>query len=255
MELSFWARTSGTWINLLTVLIGTGLGLWLRGRLPLVMQQVITQGVGLVVLLVGFTLAGRMLPVQIGSLDGLVVGLFALVIGGLLGEWWRIEDRLVGIGDQLKQRFRGKGRFTEGFVTASLLFCVGPMSLIGSLSNGLEGDDRLLVIKATMDGLVSIALAGSYGLGVGFSILTIVLYQGGLSLIAGLLAQGLADPTQNPQILLATGVGGLMILGTGLNLLEIAKVRVASFLPALAIAPLLLLLLVKLMGFTASVAA
>lgn len=252
MELSFWARTSGTWINVLAVLLGTGLGLWLRGRLPQAMQQVITQGVGLTVILVGLTLAGRMLPVQVGALEGVIVGLVALVLGGLLGEWGSLEARLVGIGDQLKRRFRGKGRFTEGFVTASLLFCVGPMALIGSLSNGLEGDDRLLLIKSTMDGLVTIALTGTYGIGVGFSVLSIGLYQGAISLLAGWLAQGMADPAQDPQLLLVTGVGGLMILGTGLNLLEIAKIRVASFLPALAIAPLLLLL-AKLIGVTVAV--
>jgi len=254
MELSFWARTSGTWINVVTVLVGTGLGLWLRGRLPQAMQQVITQGVGLMVLFIGFTLAGRMLPVQVGAVDGVIVALVTLVTGGLLGEWLGIEAGLVRIGDQLKQRFRGKGRFTEGFVAASLLFCVGPMALIGSLSNGLEGDNTLLVLKASMDGLVSVALTGSYGIGVGFSILSIVVYQGVVSLLAGALAQGLPDPAQNPPLLLATGVGGLMILGTGLNLMEIAKVRVASFLPALAIAPLLLWLAQGL-GWVATVVA
>lgn len=254
MEFSFWARTSGTWINLLAVLTGTGLGLWLRGRLPQAMQQVITQGVGLMVVFIGLTLAGRMLPVQVEAVDGVIVALFALVSGGLLGEWLGIEARLVQVGDRLKRRFRGKGRFTEGFVTASLLFCVGPMALIGSLSNGLEGDDTLLVLKSSMDGLVSIALAGSYGMGVGFSGLSILLYQGMISLLAGALAQGLPDPTQNPPLLLATGVGGLMILGTGVNLLEISQVRVASFLPALAIAPLLLLL-AELLGFKAALSA
>jgi len=254
MELSFWARTSGTWINVVTVLAGTGLGLWLRGRLPQAMQQVITQGVGLMVLFIGFTLAGRMLPVQVGAVDGVIVALVTLVTGGLLGEWLGIEAGLIRLGDQLKQRFRGKGRFTEGFVAASLLFCVGPMALIGSLSNGLEGDNTLLVLKASMDGLVSVALTGSYGIGVGFSILSIVVYQGVISLLAGALAQGLPDPAQNPPLLLATGVGGLMILGTGLNLMEIAKVRVASFLPALAIAPLLLWL-ARGLGWGATVVA
>ncbi len=249
MELSFWARTSGTWINVLTVLTGTGLGLWLRGRLPQAMQQVITQGVGLMVVFLGVTLASRMLPVQVGSVDGVIVGLIALVLGGLLGELWRIEDRLVSIGDALKRRFQGKGRFTEGFVASSLLFCIGPMSLIGSLSNGLEGDDTLLVIKATMDGLVAIALTGTYGIGVGFSILTVFVYQGFLSLAAGALAQGLPEPAQSPLLLVVTGVGGLMILGTGFNLLEITKVRVASFLPALALSPLILLVAEGL-GFT-----
>lgn len=251
LELTFWAKTSGTWINCLTVLLGTGTGLWLQDRLPKAMQQVITQGVGLLTVFLGLTLAERMLPVRVAAVDGLIVGLVALIGGGLLGEWWEIEQRLMVLGEGLKQRFRGQGRFAEGFVTASLLFCIGPMALIGSLNNGLQGDDRLLLVKATMDGLVAIALTGSYGIGVGFSTLALLIYQGGLSLLAGLfaqglLAQGLADPAQSPGLLVATGVGGLMILGTGLNLLEIAKIRVASFLPSLAIAPLLLLLAERL---------
>jgi uncharacterized protein len=139
----------------------------------------------------------------------------------------------------LKRQFRGKGGFTEGFVTASLLFCIGPMAIIGSLNNGLQGDATVLAIKAAMDGLASIALTSSFGVGVGFSVLPIALYQGGLSLAAGLLTQTLPDPAAAPPVILITGVGGLIIIGTGLNLLDIAKVRIASFLPSLALAVLL----------------
>ena len=134
------------------------------------------------------------------------------------------------------------GSFTEGFVAASLLFCVGPLTLIGSLNNGLTGDATLLVIKATLDGLSSIALASVFGIGVGFSILVILGYQGGVSLAAGLLAQALPDPANDPRILLVTGVGGVMILGLGINLLGLTRIRVASFLPGLALAPLVSLL-------------
>jgi uncharacterized membrane protein YqgA involved in biofilm formation len=122
-------------------------------------------------------------------------------------------------------------------VAASLLFCIGPLTIIGSLNNGLSGDDALLSLKATMDGFAAIALTGSYGMGVGFSALTVMAVQGGLSLLAGLLATVIPDPATDPHILLTTGVGGMMILGLGFNLLEIAKVRVASFLPALALSP------------------
>lgn len=236
--MDFWMKTSGTWINAATVLVGTGVGLLLRGRLPLRMQQVITQGVGLITLLIGISMAEQMSNVQGGKIDGIILGLVSIVLGGLLGEWWTIEKKLEAIGDWLKQRFRGKGSFTEGFVAASLLFCIGPMALIGSLNNGLLGDNTLLTLKATMDGLAAIALTSSYGIGVGFSTLLIVLYQGGLSLGAGGLAQVLPDPATAPPVLLITGVGGLMILGIGFRLLEIAPIRVASFLPALAIAPI-----------------
>ncbi|MCU0568171.1 MAG: DUF554 domain-containing protein [Oculatellaceae cyanobacterium Prado106] len=236
MTLDFWVRTSGTWINVATILIGTGLGLLMRGRLPDRMQRIITQGVGLTVMMVGFTMAGRMGEVQAGRVDGVILGLVAMVAGGLLGEWWRLEEGLEAIGNVLKKRFKGKGDFTEGFVTASLLFCVGPMALVGSLNNGLTGDNTILSLKATMDGLASVALASSFGNGVGFSALPIALYQGSFSLAAGFLAQGLADPQSDPRVLLITGVGGLIIVATGLNLLGIAKVRIASFLPALGVA-------------------
>ena len=237
--MDFWTRTSGTWINIATVLVGSGLGLLLRGRLPLQMQQIITQGVGLITLYIGFSMAIAFNKVQAGQVPGVILGLLAIVLGGLLGEWAQLEERLTALGEWLKQRFRGKGSFTEGFVAASLLFCVGPLALIGSINNGLTGDNTLLTLKAAMDGLAAIALVSSYGIGAGMSVLPILIYQGGLSLAAGLLAQTLPDPANSPQVLLITGVGGLMIVGLGLNLLQVGKIRVASFLPALLLSPLL----------------
>lgn len=239
MTLDFWMKTSGTWINVATVLLGTGFGLLVRGRLPIAHQQIITQAVGLLTLFVGFDMATRLNEAKGGQIAGVILGLLAIVIGGLLGEWAQLEKRLEAVGDWLKFRFRGKGSFTEGFVAASLLFCVGPLALIGSLNNGLSGDNTLLVLKASMDGLASIALASSYGVGVGFSALTLLLYQGTLSLGSGFLDQAIPDPATSPPVLLMTGVGGLMILGLGLNLLEVAEVRVASLVPALAIAPII----------------
>ncbi len=235
MALDLWLKTSGTWINCLTILAGTGLGLVLRGRLPLRMQRIITQGVGLITLLVGMSMATQLQQLKAGRVDGIILGLLAIVAGGLLGEWWQLEEALDAIGDWLKARFKGQGSFTEGFVAASLLFCVGPLALIGSLNNGLTGDNTLLTLKASMDGLASIALTSSFGIGVGFSVLTILVYQGGISLGAALFAQALPDPATSPQILLTTGIGGLMILGLGLNLLEVTKIRVASLLPGLVV--------------------
>ncbi len=184
-------------------------------------------------------MAGSLADSQAGRVDGVVLGLLTIAIGGVLGEWWRLEDRLTGLGNWLKRRFSGRGRFTEGFVAASLLFCIGPMTVIGSLNNGLLGDNRLLTLKAVMDGLASIPFTSTYGVGVGFSVLVILVYQGGLSLAAGGLATVLSDPATDPRIFLITGVGGLMILGIGLGLLDIARIRVVSFLPAIALAPLL----------------
>jgi len=236
--LSFWGRTSGTWINVATVLMGSGLGLLLRHRLPVAMQQIITQAVGLLTLVLGFAMSRSLFEVEAGPIDGVILGLLALVIGGLLGEWWQVEKRLVAIGDTLKSQVKGGGRFTEGFVAASLLFCIGPMTIIGSLNNGLSGDNTLLTLKAAMDGLAAIALTGSYGIGVGFSALTVLFIQGGLSLLAGSLATVLVDPTTDPHVLVTTGIGGMMIIGLGLSLLEVARIRVASFLPALVMGPL-----------------
>jgi uncharacterized membrane protein YqgA involved in biofilm formation len=145
---------------------------------------------------------------------------------------------LEGRGEKIKRAVRGGGSFTEGFVAASLLFCVGPMTLLGSIQNGLTGDASLLLLKATLDGMSAVALTSSFGIGVGFSVLVILLYQGGVALLAGTLAQVLPDPAQDPRVLLVTGVGGLMVLGVGVNLLGLTKVRVASFLPALLLAPL-----------------
>ncbi|WP_287408488.1 DUF554 domain-containing protein, partial [Oceanithermus sp.] len=210
----------------------------IRGRLPGRMQRIIVQGVGLVTLFIGFSMAGSLGSAAGGAVDGVILGLLALVLGGVLGEVLGLEERLERLGDLLKARFRGGGGFTEGFVAASLLFCVGPMTLIGSINNGLVGDPTLLLIKSTLDGLSSIALAASFGPGVAASALVVLVYQGGLALAAGGLAAALPDPASDPRVLLVTGVGGLMILGLGINLLELTRVRVASFLPALVLAPL-----------------
>jgi uncharacterized membrane protein YqgA involved in biofilm formation len=188
LNLDFWTKTSGTWINIFSVLVGTSLGLLFKDRLWAKVQTIITQGVGLLTVWIGLSMANSMSQVAAGGIDGAVLGLLAMVIGGVTGEWLQIEERLTIVGDWLKQKFRGKGRFTEGFVASSLLFCVGPMALIGSFNNGLNGDNTLLTIKSTMDGVISIALANIYGVGVGFSALIILVYQGGLSLLVGLVA-------------------------------------------------------------------
>jgi uncharacterized membrane protein YqgA involved in biofilm formation len=201
------------------------------------MQQLIIQAVGLMTLVIGISMTSNLTQVEAGPIDGIILALLAMVIGGLLGEWWQIEKRLTWLGDRLKAKVKGGGKFTEGFVAASLLFCIGPMTILGSINNGLSGDNTLLTLKATMDGLASIALTGSYGIGVGFSALTVLIVQGSMSLLAGLLATLITDPTTDPHILAVTGIGGLMILGLGFNLLEITRIQVASFLPALLIGP------------------
>ena len=243
MLTDFWVKTSGTWINIITVLIGTMIGLLLKQRLPPKIKEIIPQGIGLLTLWLGFSMAEELSNVEVRNIPGAILGLVSIIIGGGLGEWWKIEERLNGVGDYLKQYLRHSGQFTEGFVATSILFCVGPVALVGSINNGLLGENTLLVLKAIMDGISSIPFASRYGIGVGFSVLVILVYQGGISLLAGLFVSNLNDPTNHPLILLITGIGGLMILGIGLNLLDIAKIRVAAFLPALLLPPILLLVI------------
>ena len=235
--MDFWAKTSGTWINIFTVVIGTTLGLLFKSRFEQKTQLIVTQGLGLVTLTIGMRMASSLSQAQAGPVDGFILAVVTVILGGILGEWWQLEERLNNLGNWLKARFRGQGSFSQGFVAASLLFCVGPMAIIGSLNNGISGDLTLLSLKAAMDGIASIALTTTYGIGVGFSTVIILLYQGAISLAAGQLASILPDPDSDPRIFLMTGIGGLMILGMGFNLLEIGQIRIASFLPALALAP------------------
>jgi uncharacterized membrane protein YqgA involved in biofilm formation len=238
MPLSVWSQTSGTWFNVFTVLLGSSLGVVLHQQLSKPLQQVITQAIGLITLLLGLRMAGQLFALQQSPVDGVLLGLVLLVLGGLLGTGMRLEARLEAFGNWLQQRFQGRGRFSEGFVAASLLFCVGPMTLVGSLENGLLGNAAVLNLKATMDGIASVALAGSYGWGVAFATLPILIYQGGVSLLAGTLTHLIPNPAQDASIQLMTGCGGLMILAIGLNLLEITRLPVAAFLPSLLLAPL-----------------
>ncbi len=246
--LSLWAKTSGTWINVLTIILGTSLGLVLRRSLPPAMQQIITQALGLTTIMLGISMGQTLARVRVGPIDGVIFGLVVLVIGGLLGEWWQLQSHLAHLGDWLRSQVKGGGKFTEGFVAASLLFCIGPMAILGSLNNGLVGDATLLSLKATMDGLASIALTGSYGIGVGFSAFPVLLVQGGLSLVASLSGLAITNPATNPYILNITGIGGLMIMALGLDLLEVVQIRLASFLPALALGPLAIALITGFHG-------
>ncbi len=235
--MSLLEQTWGTWLNVGTVLLGGTLGLLLRGRLPGRVTLVVMQAIGLVTLLIGVVNALDL--TRVSSPPGVLVGLLALALGGALGEWWGIEEGLERLGERLKRALRGQGRFTEGFVAASLLFCVGPLTLLGSIQNGLTGEAPFLVLKSTLDGFSALALATTFGFGVLGSVAVIAVYQGALSLAAGMFANLVPDPATDPNVLLLNGVGGLMILGLGFGLLEIKRLRVASLLPALLLAPLI----------------
>jgi uncharacterized membrane protein YqgA involved in biofilm formation len=247
MEL--FARTSGTWLNMGTVVLGTAVGLAAGGRLPERMGRTLMQVLGLVTFLVGIRMAWGLDGLHAGRVPGVIVALISLALGAVVGEALGVEERLQTLGEALRRRFRGSGRFTEGFVTASLLFCIGPMAIVGSIQNGLAFDARTLVLKSTLDGIASVALAGVYGVGVGFSALVVGALQGGMSLGAAGLARTLPDPAVDPRVLLVSGAGGLLIVGIAVNLLlgglgvEDRRVRVGAMLPALAIAPILQALL------------
>ncbi|PNY82338.1 DUF554 domain-containing protein [Deinococcus koreensis] len=258
--MSLLSQLSGTFVNVATVLLGTLLGLTLGGRLPERTQRTLLQTLSLAVLFIGLDMAGSVNRVSGGVVPGVILTLISLALGAVVGEALGIEDRLESLGERLRTRFRGGGRFTEGFVAASLLFCVGPMTVIGGLQNGLTGDSSTYVLKSVLDGIAGLALAGVYGLGVGFSALTVLVVQGGISLAAGAFAASLlggADPAvlkTNPYVLLITGAGGLVIIGISWNLMlaglgfDDRRVRVGSLLPALAVAPLLLWLASRLSG-------
>jgi uncharacterized membrane protein YqgA involved in biofilm formation len=239
------ARTSGTWINVAAVAAGTAVGLFAGARLPERLGRTLMQVLGLVTLFVGLGMARGLEGTRAGPLPGVIVALVSLAAGALLGEALKLEERLSSLGERLRARVGGGGRFTDGFVTASLLFCVGPMTIVGSLQNGLAQDARTLVLKSALDGIAAVALAGVYGLGVGFSVLPIVVLQGGVSVAAAALARTLPDPATDPRVLLVSGAGGLLVAGIGVNLLlgglgvEGRRVRVAAMLPALLLAPLL----------------
>ena len=231
--MSLFAQTSGTLLNLVTVFVGSALGLLLRGRLPDRVVATTMQAIGLTTLFIG---VGNAFDLnKVAKPPGVILALMALALGGILGEWWRLEEGLAGLGETLKRRFRGQGRFTEGFVASSLLFCVGPLTLIGSVQNGLAGDNSFLVLKSTLDGFAALALSATFGFGVLFSTVVIALYQGTLSLAAGRFAALIPDPATDPRVLLINGVGGIMIIGLGFNLLELKRIRVASLLPSLAL--------------------
>jgi len=225
---------TGTIINIITVLAGSALGVLLGSRLRAEMSETVLRGLGLVTFAIG-------LSMTLATANVLIV-LGAVLVGGILGEWGRIEDQLNNVGAWLEERFnRGRkdtedgNRFIRGFVTASLLFCVGPMTILGSIQDGLSGDYRLLAIKSMLDGFAALAFSSTLGIGVAFSALVILVFQGGLSLLA---AQAQAFLTE-AMIAEMTATGGILIMGLAIStLLEIKPIRVGNFLPALLIAPL-----------------
>ncbi len=227
----------GTIINVVAILAGSGLGLVLGSRLSANLKQTVVSGLGLFTLALGISM---FLKTQ----NSLVV-LGSLLVGAVLGEWWRIEDRLTDLGAWLEARFNRSGaaggertsqeRFIRGFLTASLVYLVGPLAILGAIQDGLRGDYQLLAVKSVLDGFASLAFASSLGIGVAFSALPTLVYQGAISLMAAQVQ----SITTNAMMTEMTATGGVILMAIAVSsLLEIKKIRAGNFLPALLVAPL-----------------
>jgi uncharacterized membrane protein YqgA involved in biofilm formation len=243
---------TGTILNCITILLGSLIGVSIGNRLPETMRDSIMNGLGLVTLVVGMQNAFKT--------GNILLPLLGLLIGTIIGESLNIDGQLKRFGAWLQSKVErdpnqnsdaaaiSRTRFINGFVTASLVFCVGPMAILGSIQNGLNTNDiQLLAIKSTLDFFASIAFAATLGIGVAFSIIPTVILQGGFSLVGvllgGLLTAGSAAlSANNPYLRELTGVGGIMLMGISLILLNLKPVRVANFLPGLIATPLLVLL-------------
>ena len=239
---------TGTLLNIATVLLGGSLGLFLGGRVPERLKGTVTAGLGLFTAAIG-------VQMFLKTQNPLIL-LGSLILGALLGEWWQIEDGLQNLGIILEKRILGvsstalttsgsaapttSSRFVRGFLTASLIFCVGPMTILGSIQDGLTGNYSLLAVKAVLDGFSALAFASTLGVGVLFSATVILVYQGGISLLAAQLNQ-IVNPAMMNEM---TAAGGVMLLGLAISsMLEIKPIRVGNFLPALAFAPLIVWIL------------
>lgn len=243
---------AGTILNVAAIIIGSLIGMAFGSRLPERVRSTITAGLGLFTALIG-------IQMFLKTEQSLIV-LGSLLIGGLLGEWWRIEDRLKYLGlwfekhliptpkhnNAIEQQPESEIRntksllFVRGFMTASLVYAIGPIAILGSIQDGLNGDYHLLAIKSALDFFASIAFASSLGIGVLFSSIIILIYQGSLTLLASQVQSLVSEPMMNEM----TATGGVLLLGIAISsLLEIKNIRVGNFLPALFIAPIIVAIL------------
>lgn len=246
-----WSIFSGTIVNAATVLVGSLLGLSVAARLPERFRLIVLQSLGLVTVTLGIDAAVLRFAAIVQEFQPLMrtgqtygarlamVMIASLLIGVILGTALRLHERIEALGGWIHGRFSGgtapdAHRFAEGFLTASVIFCVGPLTLLGCLQNGSQGDPSLLYIKALLDGFCAVALASSLGWGVLSSTLTVIFFQGGLSL----LAYAVAAPLNDVSLGLMTVVGGVVLLGTALVILDIKKIAVANMLPGLFLPPL-----------------
>jgi len=215
-----------TVINALAVLIGSLVGLVLKGKIHDQYERTVFTALGIFTLVLGISMAQE-------PCNALYM-IFSLVLGGLLGTWMQIEDRILSFGEWMKNKLpgpMGEGQFSMGFLDATVLFCVGAMTIVGSFKAGIEKDYQLLFLKSVMDGSVSVLLAAVMGWGVAFSAFSILIVQGTLTLMSGVVA-----PYVEPAMIEAvSAVGGLLIIMIGVNLLKLKKIRTANFTPAIVL--------------------
>jgi len=235
----------GTLVNVVTVLVGATIGVLVGHRLPDRTRTVVTDALGLVTLLIAATSAAAIgndaWAEAVGDSAPLLIVLGALLVGGIVGSLLRLEDRLEGLGGWLQRRLMpkdgsgGRARFIEGFVTSSLIFCTGPLTILGSITEGIgQGPDQLL-LKSALDGFAAIAFAASFGWGVAAASLAVLTIQGSLTALGALLGDFLSEA----ELAALTTTGGLLLVGVALRLLALKPVKVADLLPALVIAPVL----------------
>ncbi|NPA67897.1 MAG: DUF554 domain-containing protein [Chlorobi bacterium] len=219
---------TGTFINIATVLAGSAIGMILKTKLPDRIIKTVFQGIGLFTLFLGFVMATKT-----GSYLILV---FSLVLGGITGEILNIEKFTEKQTEYFKNKIRfGGEKFSEGMLTAFLLYCMGSMTILGAFEEGLKGDSSLLITKSVMDGFSSVALASAFGAGVAFSVIPMFIFQGGLTLAAMYLGKFIDISLINEM----TATGGILLIGLGINILEIKKIKIFNLFPALFFAVLL----------------
>lgn len=215
---------TGTIVNVITVLVGSAIGMLLKSKLPKRLTQTVFQSLGLFTLALGFIMAFK-------AGDFLII-VFSLVIGAIIGELLNLEKKINALSEKMKNKIKIKDeKFSEGMLTAFLLFCMGSMTILGAFDEGMKGDPTLLITKSVMDGFAAIALASAFGIGVGFSVVPLLIYQGGLTLFASYLGTFFSELMINEL----TAVGGILLIGLGINILEIKKIKIFNILPAIVL--------------------
>lgn len=215
----------GTIVNVVAVLAGSGIGLLLKRGIPERYQRTIMQGMALAVGVIGLQMALKS--------QNILVVILAIAGGAVAGEFLNIDAALVRIGDKLAEMFKGShGNIGQGFVTASLIYCIGAMAIVGSIQDGLTGNAETLYAKSMLDGITAIVFASSLGLGVAFSSVSVLLYQGSITLLSGLIGGWLSEGVIREM----TATGGVLIVGVAILMMEIQKIKLANLLPAIPLA-------------------